>query len=533
MLSFLKIRGSLLALALLAIQVLAVAASPLASNVEELSPALLTRARGKYVGSRCTTDSECFSLNCARTNGTSKLTCQRQPAGGKCATNVNCVSRQCDGTTRTCALSELLGKCSSKGDCDTSQSDVDCVNGVCLLQEGGRCSSDTSCASGHCIDHTCRTPPLAPYVFCDEDSDCLSKSCVFLDPRQCRNLDGSYTGCAYSELSYACAGYPLGHSCASNVECSVGTCKSGVCSESQVGDQCLEQYQCTGGALCGSDNKCYRPANGTLSPTTMCNSNATCTSGRCVDVIRNKDTQGVNSLFDTYVPAPVCDYLKNGQTGCKSFKDCSTGLCKDGTCEPGKEDDRCIVNYMCDAGFVCGTDGVCSKPAPASLSFGDVCSNATQCVSGVCDSSLRQSIGRPSFDNTQTVYHVDPTCQGSNTGGACKVQDDCYDGQCVNGVCSLSPLGGYCQRLGDCISQQCDGPSNACVLTSGFGTCSSDEGCFSGDCVESSYCIGGGGCDFPPRCAYVPLGGKCRYGSDCDRFGEGADCGTAGLCVVA
>ncbi|CAD6908116.1 unnamed protein product [Tilletia controversa] len=377
MISFIKKQGPKFALLLLASQLLtAVAASPFDLD----SRALVSRARGgKYVGSSCQVDSECYSASCATGDDGVTRTCQRQLPGGPCFENSNCDTRQCDLSAGICKASAVNGLCTNYYDCDGwEQGTVTCQNKKCKIQDSKACTQSNQCASGFCNNKICRRRPQAPNSPCFVDGECLSGDCAAITASQCTNPDGSFAYCPGTTDQH-CTRYALGHSCANNGECQEGFCRSGKCVASKDGDACSEQYQCTGPSVCGN-GKCYTPSNATLHPNDVCDIGSQCLSGRCVTDQLQKDSYGVNTVtLKNQYPAR-CDYLANGQTSCRSFTDCSTGLCQSGTCNLGKDGDRCQVNYQCEN--LCSSDGVCYTPAKSNAQGqGEPCKTDDQCLS--------------------------------------------------------------------------------------------------------------------------------------------------------
>ncbi|KAK0530025.1 hypothetical protein OC835_004138 [Tilletia horrida] len=503
----------------------AILASPLSGNEDsDESFGLLTRGHLKFAGSPCVEDSECFSDRCVTDgfpNGEpTPFTCHRQQPGGHCASNANCQTRLCDTSSGTCQYAALNGRCFELTDCygwlDGSQT---CSKGRCRLRAGQPCKKSGQCQSGFCSNKVCRERPQAPNAPCQIDSECLSGSCLSIPYDQCTNPDGSFTTCPGA--SNNCARYPSGHACANTGECINGTCRDSICVTGQDGDACSEQYQCSG--ICGGDGKCFTPAPGTLNSNSVCQTDVQCVSGRCTADQLQKDYNGVKNVVLQDLSPTRCDYLSNGESGCRSFRDCSTGICKDGTCQLGLDGDRCLVNYNCE--HLCGLDGVCFTPAQPQ-GKGAPCTSGDQCLSNDCTKRYN-SVYRPPLDGDPSWYPslTDTVCSPSNIGGGCNVNADCGQGGCSSDkVCGLLPLGAECARSSQCDSQQCvfhgDTDTGTCALASPFTPCSRNDQCLSGSCIEQSCRYRrdfyyGGYCD-PVVCATSPVGGACRTDDDCD-----------------
>ncbi|CAD6911159.1 unnamed protein product [Tilletia controversa] len=148
-------------------------ASVLASAItpSDDGSSLLARAvGGKYVGSRCQQNSDCYSDRCVPTDDSTSTykTCRRQVANGGCFKNDNFLSRNC--TAGQCGSSSG-GVCKADVDCDRSA----CRNGTCVsLSLGQSCTSGdqcktTTCSAKHkvCI----LSPALVP---CQKADQCYS-----------------------------------------------------------------------------------------------------------------------------------------------------------------------------------------------------------------------------------------------------------------------------------------------------------------------------------------------------------------------
>ncbi|KAL9934481.1 hypothetical protein V8E36_006937 [Tilletia maclaganii] len=272
-----------------------VTASPLDLDDDELpSPHGPRHRRAKYVGSRCTNDAECYSENCAATNGTSKLTCQRQPVEGRCFKDAQLHQpklrkelRHLHGTVRTPKArvrpTAIATSCSSISTATRASASSG---------DGSACVRDGQCSTGHCIERICRLLPQGPNSDCFDGSECLSGRCDVPED-ECTNPDGSFRYCDYPNNGHSiCARYSLGHACANNGECDEGLCEDGVCTASQAGDRCKEQYQYSNGTLCSPQDICYNPTNGTVHPEDRCNQDSQCLSGRCLDEHKHTHPSG-------------------------------------------------------------------------------------------------------------------------------------------------------------------------------------------------------------------------------------------------
>ncbi|KAK0523842.1 hypothetical protein OC834_005763, partial [Tilletia horrida] len=271
MLSFVKKHTGKLAILVLASQLVSSAiATPF--DAEEETVALWVRAQGgKYIGSNCTSSSECYSTNCVYSDATGLKQCQRQPTGGPCFERNNCVSRNCQLNTGKCdKLSGLYGPCKTPLNCDARTQALTCAAGSCKLKNKAACASDAQCISGSCKKGVCQQVAQGPNTPCSANRDCRSGKCQASSV--CVAENGSSFNCGFG-YSY-CTRYPLGHTCANDGECGRGFCRNGICTPGKNGDACFSSDQCAGRLTCGKDKKCYNPAMTSSSTTSTSSSSS-------------------------------------------------------------------------------------------------------------------------------------------------------------------------------------------------------------------------------------------------------------------
>ncbi|KAK0521003.1 hypothetical protein OC835_007029 [Tilletia horrida] len=420
---------------------------------------------GKYVGSKCRASTECFSGNCA--DGV----CARQVKGGACFKNANCQSYNCYGTTasnkKCSAPSKIYGTCDAKNPCKKGLTCTDA--GICKYGVGTRCSNNKQCSMDNCQNGVCQSqPPRAPTrpnQICSSDAECASGHCVDSSTYDCEDTSGNpiscpSTGYYYYEPAFVCTRFPVGHTCSNQGECENSVCKSGKCVELKNGDACTLSSQCPSSSLC-ENGKCAVVAQGSLYPNEICSTNAQCLSNSCKGDVAYKDLQGVNNgidgdgsyggyggygpgrkrdILDTRATTLKCDYLQDGEKGCRTLFDCALQLCLDGVCKFGQVGDSCTINYQCNS-KVCSTEGKCiDPPAGANLSAGVVCYSGDQCVSGTCTPAPIKTVYRPSLQDPNVLAgEKDFTCEASGLNEPCNTSADCAEGQCLQGVCANPP----------------------------------------------------------------------------------------------
>ncbi|KAK0538720.1 hypothetical protein OC834_000312 [Tilletia horrida] len=384
---------------LFAVLGLTVTASPLdvrTGNSDALTLVVerATNHTGKFVGSKCKTNDECYSKNCV------SGTCQRQPAGGPCFKNSNCQSRNCDLSNGTCS-----GK-------------------------------------------------LLPDASCSADSDCVSNSCIdcFQTHAGLDCFHDAYRQdfCARYPLGHSCTGP---NQCDEGL-CKAGKCsKSKVGDSCTTQFQCTDDQVCTNGGCqipakgslrpteqCASDSQCI---SGTCSPDIQYRDNYGINTGDPYDA-------------DYSPPYSSCTYLNNGQSGCSSTDDCFTGVCDKGVCRAALDGEECDVNYRCVN--VCGLDGICyTPPNNYSLPVPSPCSANSQCASHNCEyhSLTRLTLSHP---RTSFPSYGESGCNRGGVGRPCASKADCYPAitcDVSQGKCADRPEGSTCKANIDCNSYNC------------------------------------------------------------------------------
>jgi hypothetical protein len=223
------------------------------------------------------------------------------------------------------------------------------------------------------------------------------------------------------------------------VECDVGVCQEGVCSnpsscESDL--QCIPGYDCEdatckAASLCDSDGDCEA---------------GVCRGGRC----QNPSTcaRDANCLERTY-----CNEDGKCVDDPCNHHSCERGVCERGTtecrsketCSPDTEGQDCIAGEQCHNGQCVAPEEFCEELA---------------CERGVCDFEGRECTNADDCDGD------DSRCLD---GYLCGEDGECFEDLCVGVSC---PDGGVCQ------------PS--------VGQCENAAPCFeSSDCLEGHWCVEG------------------------------------------
>ena len=313
---------------------------------------------------------------------------------GVCETSPSCnQNSECSGDN-TCIGGYCRSRASTGGTCDVGD-DADCVsgnlcaNGVCLLQNGQTCTSNSSCANV-CINGACSSKSDTGGL-CDTDdlgADCLEGH--MCSGSKCRLLDGQ-TGCATDEdcLNTCVQGtcgplVGLGGVCDSPGDCSGGLdCYNGYCLGGN-GQSCNDNSECV--------NTCILNLCSDQSSTT-----GYCDSGDDDDCLPGHECEGSQCL------------LGNGRTctsNAQCINTCLLGECNYRAdtleyCDSGDDDD-CVPGHLC-------TSNKCR------LTEGQNCNHNDECVE-VC---------------------INGSCSGlAGVGSACDEHEDCEpDLPCLSGSC--------------------------------------------------------------------------------------------------
>lgn len=291
--------------------------------------------------------------------------------------------------------------------------------------------------------------------------------------------------------------------------------------DKQVGD-CV----CTGDAACGGEREhCeMRPAgDGRCHPNVTCEWNQDCEGSSFCD-IETRICRFTGCTDDLQCDlGEVCDAVsRTCVDGCRSHGDCKLRdvcLCQDGDGNPTScvcdEENRanCGVG-MCAAGTCadktfCRYGEICVDGPPGELPTCEVDDRGRYC--GGCTfepGSVRNNCGSPGPD-----YCLRDTSDPAGRASFCGV--DCSGGEeCPNGFSCSDVL-----VLTDAVCHS----NNACIPRPDAPTCTEDEECRGGQCVNGK-CAG--------RCAFHEDGQSgfcsCVQDSDCPQQA----CGSDGRCEI-
>lgn len=320
------------------------------------------------------------------------------------------------------------------------------VNPSCA--NGQSCPSGFFCSSGVClVQGTCRGNQDCPAEqICSNGrcQECTSNGQCAVGST-CVNGRCSVTPC---QRQTDC---PEGEYCNIQPGQTISLCQPNACQSNAncpIGQVCESGICLSIGETCSTDRDCHR---GTLN----------CIDGRCQQCRRNADC-----------PDGVC--LREGPTGVTGVTG-TLGICVTG-CSP-----HCPTGYKCNAGKCC----------PEVHPCGNYCSTSHQC-SGPC-SFCKDGIC---------------TCQGSEIGENCQVNEDCISGLCHNGICQQHGaecfIGEHTCPKGNpyCVNGKCRSSAEGLICGSN-GYCDST-------CPDNLFCVN-------DRCSSSKggVGDLCQVDTDC------------------
>jgi hypothetical protein len=392
-----------------------------------------------------------------------------------------------------CAATSCLG-CKVDTECATTQF---CRAGVCttLSPSGATCSSNTECASDHCVDGVC----------CDTACDGQCEAC---------NVGGNTGACV------PVTGNPRGARAACNHPGTLcgGTCdgtKRTDCSYPGIGVVCVDAA-CSGDratvvAFCDGSGNCPRPES--LDCPTGCDPvNPICADG----------CQGTCSTLGDYCSGGVCVPRKAPGASCSTSAECASSFCVDGVCCDGS------CGGQCEACDVAGVEGVCTAVSGAPHGSRLRCATDQSACGGQCDGADHDSCAYPNAATncrvaacSDGVATLPSTCQGNGSCGPLQEQS-CGAVGCL---AAGTRCDGNCTADTDCAAAEfCSG--GICVARqAGGATCGASTQCANGHCVDGvccdTACTG--------QCEACNAAGVCSPVSGNPRGGRAA-CAAAGVC---
>ncbi|MFT5430118.1 MAG: hypothetical protein ACI9OJ_000791 [Myxococcota bacterium] len=407
----------------------------------------------------------------------------------------------CDGQDNDCDGSTDEGLCADSNPCtdDVCGEDGSCLNlpNQLACDDGDVCTTVDVCAASSCVG--------ASEQDCDDSNSCTVDSC---DPvGGCtHNANDDGTGCED------------GNFCTANDQCDDGTCKPGITTDCDDGDQCTED-SCEGGCTfttinpCDDGNVCTEDICLPTECSTKhqpggCDDGSVCTQ---VDLCVNGACQGGSAI--------LCDDGKtctdnecDSQTGCK-YPNNSAG-CEDGNpctgpdiCQTG----GCVAGpaVACNDGDPCTADS-CHPVLGCQNTPQNLCTDGNPCTEDVCEPN--QGCTFP------------PNQDSCNDGSVCSTGDKCQGGSC-SGTATLN-----CNDNNPCTADQCD-PISGCFHTNNSNPCTDNNACTPSDICQGGSCVGTGAldCDDNNPCTTD----SCAAGAGCQYANNNGGCDDDDPCTVS
>jgi len=469
-----------------------------------------------------------------------------------CDGGVEAHAASCDGSAISCPTSTTascgafvcggaacLASCASDAEC--SSGNYCAADGSCqpTLTDGGVCSMDRMCGSGHCADGVC----------CNTSCDGQCEACnADQHVGECVAVSGSPRGGrAACDGEGTCGGSCDGsnrESCAmpgSDVECRAASCVAGVATVAMG---------CNGAGSCP------------VIPTQSCGA-FVCGATQCLG-----DCQADGDCADgNFCSAGVCIAKRTAAGSCNGDNQCASGFCTDGVCCDVACDGQCEA---CDAE---GSEGTCSPVVGAPHNARPACAADGSACDGTCDGLDGASCTYPSTDTScraascadgvavaeaicngagKCPEEIDVACGDYVCGetsclGDCGADSDCSEGKyCLAGICApVETLGESCSASNECASgycvdgiccdTSCEGQCEACDASGSLGVCAPVAGDPHGarEACASDATVCGGTCGGEERnaCTYPALETECRAASCSDGVATiAAYCDASGAC---
>ena len=456
------------------------------------------------VQAECSGVDPCLVYGCAPTGCTVK----------SAATGAPCGAGFCDGSTLTsglvfdaagaCVSGDGTGPCPGGFTCasgtacrtacaDNSQcrSDFYCKASVCLPRsdDGGNCTADAQCLSGHCANGYC----------------CASGKCCGGNDAQCAKGSCGASGFTPSEVcgaSYQCEAQPT-EPCAGDNPCMDYGCNPvGGCTATAAPGRACAAAVCQDDALspagtCDDAGACAVPVTAPCPGSLKCKDGASClsTCGSSADC-----------RAGTFCLAGACKPLRANGAGCGASDQCQSGHCDSGLCCAGGT--CCATPDVCDDGNVCTGNACVDNQCVSTVLDGKVCKAAA------CDGLGNHAAPKTCFEGA---------CSLGGESSSCADADACTADSC-NALLGCLHTPKDCDDGVLCSEDSCDA-AGECVHTPVSDCCGTNADCATGDpCMQGACDVGSG------ECSATPLDGPaCDDGNECT---DGDAC-VAGLCLGA
>ncbi|MHC4836566.1 MAG: hypothetical protein ACYTF3_00040 [Planctomycetota bacterium] len=486
----------------------------------------------------CDNGEQCVDFQCERCDpnnhagcGNNQLCCADGNGGFECQGTGAGANDQCEAcgvacdeaTSNRCSQRDCRCGGAANSECDAPEPFCDDPNDTCV-----ECLNDGQCGGRQCVANECQACDPADHAGCGANELCCADGnggfeCTPTGPGGAEQCEACGVACDQGTTN-DCSARSCG--CGNGNACGGGTpiCddNSGQCVE------CLGDADCNGGqcvnnacevcdpadhAGCGNNQLCCQQGNAF-----ECQGTGPGAGGQCeaCGVACDQPTTNQCSARQCGCGAgpacaggsPLCDdglgqcveCLDDGACGDPGAPECFEGIC--GVCDP-TDHAGCAADELCcsdgNGGWECqatDVDSQCAECGVACGDAGDACGDR-ECTCG------------PGAD---VCAGASPLCDDQGACVGCRDDDDCPNGECVNGACEVcdpanhdgcgaeqlccgDAQNGYaCEATG--IGSQC----TACGVACGDGSADACSGrtCECGGNAEcgggTPYCDPGGGC---------------------------------------
>ncbi|VDK61667.1 unnamed protein product [Onchocerca ochengi] len=382
------------------------------------------------------------------------------------------------------------GKCQYSSQCQTHDSEMICIRGICRcfggkVFTGDRCAE--SCPRDHIVGHNgiCRKGCSSTQI--EHNDKCHDQ----MPPGESCIVDSQCMG---------------GFRCVNNIcVCpSSMMIRNGLCRQRKVApmQSCSTGQVCLGGSFCHA-GICICPAGyiemneecvllATVPPSSTCNSTVECGGGSiCIaDICECPDfKEPVNGICEVLPAVSLGDSCPTGNERCSGGSTCLFGICecpfgtvpKSGECISERKvpvGSRCKSTQTC-LGLATCIDGICQCPMgmvlqneecrySTSVGVGNSCANGEFCDGGsICLKSICLCPLGTTNQNGLCLAE-----QKKNYEETCRNGETCTDNLlCINGICQCPQ--GIFSSSGQCIL----------TTTDSLGKCSNSL-----QCTGNSYC---------------------------------------------
>jgi hypothetical protein len=400
---------------------------------------------------------------------------ERCSASGTCLAPVPCLGNFACADPSTC-----LNTCATDGEC---ASGFYCASGACksTLGNGGLCSADDQCKSGHCVAGTCCAGACGAFA-CNPSGAACKTTC---------GTDADCNATSYCVGGACTTRKNDGDACGSAAECTSGFCADGVCCNSACSGNC-EACTSSKTGIAGSTGTCNFVKDGT-DPDLNCGT-PTCSmgtvtanvcngAGACRASTTSCGSFGCNATNDgckvsctadaecgatSYCDLAIkqCATKKARAATCAASVECASGACADGVCC----DNACTG--QCEACAEPGSEGTCMtvKGKPRMPRAG--CTSAGTECGGSCDGKNAAVCSFPNLDTTCGAGCSGGSVAQCDGAGACRAPKACAGDFACDGstACRTS-----CTNNAECRDgYTCDATTNKCIPKV-TATCSADR----------------------------------------------------------